>query len=146
MRNRPTGKSDESPVPSRAVIGLSTRSIASCTFAPKTIPVSPAPITPNATRRPMGFSPMTRLNHDNEGTARGGTLDGGSADGELATVDALGPVASDPPDDGPERLAHLAVRLRSNDRVARVRSEEHTSELQSHVNLVCRLLLEKKKK
>src|SRR5260370_5872326 len=32
-----------------------------------------------------------------------------------------------------------AVRLRN-------RSEEHTSELQSHLNLVCRLLLEKKKK
>ena len=30
--------------------------------------------------------------------------------------------------------------------VARVRSEEHTSELQSHSDLVCRLLLEKKKK
>src|SRR5260370_22833234 len=30
--------------------------------------------------------------------------------------------------------------------VAEVRSEEHTSELQSHLNLVCRLLLEKKKK
>src|SRR5260370_3522784 len=29
---------------------------------------------------------------------------------------------------------------------ALVRSEEHTSELQSHLNLVCRLLLEKKKK
>src|SRR6266480_3466826 len=28
--------------------------------------------------------------------------------------------------------------------IARPRSEEHTSELQSHVNLVCRLLLEKK--
>src|SRR5690242_21877638 len=28
---------------------------------------------------------------------------------------------------------------------SRRRSEEHTSELQSHVNLVCRLLLEKKK-
>src|SRR6266480_5421439 len=28
---------------------------------------------------------------------------------------------------------------------ASLRSEEHTSELQSHVNLVCRLLLEKKK-
>src|SRR5260370_17442682 len=27
-----------------------------------------------------------------------------------------------------------------------VRSEEHTSELQSHLNLVCRLLLEKKNK
>src|SRR5690242_21396275 len=32
----------------------------------------------------------------------------------------------------------------ANDRSER-RSEEHTSELQSHVNLVCRLLLEKKK-
>src|SRR5260370_25009773 len=31
-------------------------------------------------------------------------------------------------------------------RVAASRSEEHTSELQSHLNLVCRLLLEKKKK
>src|SRR5438477_7599941 len=31
-------------------------------------------------------------------------------------------------------------------RVLAHRSEEHTSELQSHVNLVCRLLLEKKKK
>src|SRR5690242_21284369 len=30
--------------------------------------------------------------------------------------------------------------------VDRERSEEHTSELQSHVNLVCRLLLEKKNK
>src|SRR6267142_7204034 len=30
-------------------------------------------------------------------------------------------------------------------RFVRPRSEEHTSELQSHVNLVCRLLLEKKK-
>src|SRR5690242_21633539 len=29
--------------------------------------------------------------------------------------------------------------------VVTTRSEEHTSELQSHVNLVCRLLLEKKK-
>src|SRR5690242_20690278 len=38
-----------------------------------------------------------------------------------------------------------AVRLLSNnpEKVEAVRSEEHTSELQSHVNLVCRLLLEK---
>src|SRR5690242_21577450 len=33
-----------------------------------------------------------------------------------------------------------------NQLFGRIRSEEHTSELQSHVNLVCRLLLEKKKK
>src|SRR2546426_4445367 len=32
------------------------------------------------------------------------------------------------------------------ERVGRPRSEEHTSELQSPCNLVCRLLLEKKKK
>src|SRR5260370_28556536 len=35
---------------------------------------------------------------------------------------------------------------RSDDNEQRLRSEEHTSELQSHLNLVCRLLLEKKKK
>src|SRR5258706_709229 len=34
----------------------------------------------------------------------------------------------------------------ADSRVARLRSEEHTSELQSLTNLVCRLLLEKKKK
>src|SRR5467141_4566381 len=43
-----------------------------------------------------------------------------------------------------------APRLRRRNRCARTRrrprSEEHTSELQSHLNLVCRLLLEKKKK
>src|SRR3712207_8310424 len=33
-----------------------------------------------------------------------------------------------------------------NDSAARVRSEEHTSELQSRQYLVCRLLLEKKKR
>ena len=33
-----------------------------------------------------------------------------------------------------------------NGYLLQVRSEEHTSELQSHSDLVCRLLLEKKKK
>src|SRR4051812_49506910 len=37
-------------------------------------------------------------------------------------------------------------RCGGRDPRGRPRSEEHTSELQSHVNLVCRLLLEKKKK
>src|SRR2546427_7412701 len=36
--------------------------------------------------------------------------------------------------------------LKTNPKVAFTRSEEHTSELQSQSNLVCRLLLEKKKK
>src|SRR5438105_15219458 len=47
--------------------------------------------------------------------------------------------------DGPGRSGHgHAERLTA--RRAAVRSEEHTSELQSRVDLVCRLLLEKKKK
>src|SRR3989449_5676405 len=37
-------------------------------------------------------------------------------------------------------------RLKRAGRVAALRSEEHTSELQSRLHLVCRLLLEKKKK
>src|SRR5690606_42157422 len=37
-------------------------------------------------------------------------------------------------------------RLHVGDRLGSLRSEEHTSELQSRENLVCRLLLEKKKK
>src|SRR2546426_6526682 len=44
--------------------------------------------------------------------------------------------------------APLAGQLHAHDRLAagrRNRSEEHTSELQSPCNLVCRLLLEKKK-
>src|SRR2546426_9220160 len=39
----------------------------------------------------------------------------------------------------------LAVHLRHDRQAPGVRSEEHTSELQSPCNLVCRLLLEKKK-
>src|SRR2546430_3307873 len=50
---------------------------------------------------------------------------------------------------GSERRAPEARRSASNPSraiVSRMRSEEHTSELQSQSNLVCRLLLEKKKK
>src|SRR6266478_8690360 len=45
------------------------------------------------------------------------------------------------------RLPARRCRARTSHRYAwRSRSEEHTSELQSQSNLVCRLLLEKKKK
>src|SRR5207237_6708853 len=53
------------------------------------------------------------------------------------------------------RLANTSLRayaynllhfVRWWESVHHTRSEEHTSELQSHLNLVCRLLLEKKKK
>src|SRR5438132_5472580 len=44
------------------------------------------------------------------------------------------------PAEQPSRFARTFLRM------GRARSEEHTSELQSHSDLVCRLLLEKKKK
>src|SRR5204863_7585630 len=43
------------------------------------------------------------------------------------------------------RAARPAAAVRSRRRRERTRSEEHTSELQSRRDLVCRLLLEKKK-
>src|SRR5499427_10514550 len=45
----------------------------------------------------------------------------------------------------PRRTRRPAPR-RNQPAGSRARSEEHTSELQSHSDLVCRLLLEKKKK
>src|SRR5688500_19753835 len=56
--------------------------------------------------------------------------------------------AVDVPRLGRERGEDLELDVGELDRLAahRHRSEEHTSELQSPCNLVCRLLLEKKKK
>src|SRR4051812_49577492 len=50
-----------------------------------------------------------------------------------------------PPGKYPEHVHHTSGSATPR-HTPEVRSEEHTSELQSHVNLVCRLLLEKKKK
>src|SRR2546422_1865765 len=52
---------------------------------------------------------------------------------------------------GPQALAQIVgervgKRKRVDQRPVHHRSEEHTSELQSRLHLVCRLLLEKKKK
>src|SRR5690242_21594658 len=56
-----------------------------------------------------------------------------------ADADVVGLVVAD------ELLAVERVELGDGrDHAPDARSEEHTSELQSHVNLVCRLLLEKK--
>src|SRR5260370_18558680 len=45
----------------------------------------------------------------------------------------------------PILLQPLTVHHHNRRKTVQRRSEEHTSELQSHLNLVCRLLLEKKK-
>src|SRR5438067_5451564 len=57
---------------------------------------------------------------------------------------SLPPVLSDHPEIGAYRR-RLDYMLRHLDGWAAYRSEEHTSELQSRFDLVCRLLLEKKK-
>src|SRR5260370_12810400 len=47
------------------------------------------------------------------------------------------------------RLPGLSKTIRTltlRKKLFSIRSEEHTSELQSHLNIVCRLLLEKKKR
>src|SRR5437588_8848540 len=51
-----------------------------------------------------------------------------------------------PTGSAPAAAARRGDRRRPLPRVLAARSEEHTSELQSHSDLVCRLLLEKKKK
>src|SRR5262249_60690756 len=56
----------------------------------------------------------------------------------------LPPAALLPGSPDGERFA--AVRSERTRRLTEMRSEEHTSELQSLTNLVCRLLLEKKKR
>src|SRR5438046_6669598 len=67
----------------------------------------------------------------------------------LSLHDAL-PISG--PDDGGRRVIRIERRLTEARwllvavPVGSLRSEEHTSELQSLTNLVCRLLLEKKKK
>src|SRR5260370_38999423 len=68
----------------------------------------------------------------------------------LSLHDAL-PIFGDRPVTVPGRGAveaagHAGARECEGGDRRSIRSEEHTSELQSHLNLVCRLLLEKKKK
>src|SRR2546427_5005275 len=60
------------------------------------------------------------------------TVDSFDADGRVLLADAVSPLQVPPQDNS--AMDGYAVR-----------SEEHTSELQSQSNLVCRLLLEKKK-
>src|SRR2546427_5959744 len=60
----------------------------------------------------------------------------------LLALEAIGPIRLAP--EGAFPFARLIEQVPPRD-LAVVRSEEHTSELQSQSNLVCRLLLEKKK-
>src|SRR2546426_7576597 len=80
------------------------------------------------------------------------TLFRSKAGANLCGAGALSKRARTPAGRGPYAVAATWLTAGSRDatyctsRLARGRSEEHTSELQSPCNLVCRLLLEKKKK
>src|SRR5690242_21064173 len=90
------------------------------------------------TRRPPRSTlfPYTTLFRSGD---RGGGVEGGR-EGERAGVDGTGR------DRDGLATAERGTAVLQRATVERARSEEHTSELQSHVNLVCRLLLEKKNK
>src|SRR5260370_27269760 len=68
-----------------------------------------------------------------------------SPDRQPHTLSALNTVAPSQITALPTAIFHQAVTGTEHG-ANFLRSEEHTSELQSHLNLVCRLLLEKKKK
>src|SRR2546427_6619404 len=70
-------------------------------------------------------------------------FDGAPASRPAPAGGQLEVIFSRPPEKADDVLARLARQLGAGSAV--VRSEEHTSELQSQSNLVCRLLLEKKK-
>src|SRR2546428_1868529 len=72
-------------------------------------------------------------------TVRGVTV---ASDAKTTKVD-VGDVSTDDPGFSPHTFSRPALQ---QGKVDELRSEEHTSELQSRSDLVCRLLLEKKKK
>src|SRR5688500_12401838 len=68
------------------------------------------------------------------------------ATGYAMGIQRDGAVGTGDPDRDAAVIAHFGDGASSQGDVNEARSEEHTSELQSPCNLVCRLLLEKKKK
>src|SRR5260370_23234728 len=97
-------------------------------------PARPAP-SPTTAARPLDPAPayVPMGTRDNQFYTRLAKQTDLSAVPELAKIEAYAaPLAS--------VIADKALRYKASSR-----SEEHTSELQSHLNLVCRLLLVKKK-
>src|SRR5690606_41114597 len=63
----------------------------------------------------------------------------------IAPIPGRGTIGIEVPNQHPEIVSMRSVMATEKYQNAQMRSEEHTSELQSRENLVCRLLLEKKK-
>src|SRR5438034_2242833 len=84
-------------------------------------------------RRSSSLSSTSSIRFDNSGES-------GPPCGVPSSVGPTSPSISTPA----VRKPRISFRTRLS--ATRFRSEEHTSELQSHSDLVCRLLLEKKKR
>src|SRR5438034_6593391 len=97
------------------------------------------PITAILLDSPLGRSFARRL----EGQGDGGGA--GSGAGVRKLEERVEALESDL-EDLNRSIAGMREELQFVQRLLEDRSEEHTSELQSHSDLVCRLLLEKKKK
>src|SRR5205085_11440595 len=80
------------------------------------------------------FSALLTVNGGALASSEGGMLRSGCASGDLSWFSSQH-----------RSRSQRAERARRPSSTAPPRSEEHTSELQSQSNLVCRLLLEKKK-
>src|SRR5260370_12744847 len=87
---------------------------------------------------PLPLSDQTLDGAVSGGTPSVGTTPGGTSAWSIAVT---------PPPDAPYAQGEelVGTLLAERYEILELRSEEHTSELQSHLNLVCRLLLEKKK-
>src|SRR5690606_39364941 len=97
------------------------------------------------TRRPPSSTPFPYTTLFRSGVAVHALVVGGDVDVDDVAVGDDGVVGDAVADDLVQRGAQrLGVALVAQ-RAGVGRSEEHTSELQSRENLVCRLLLEKKK-
>src|SRR4051794_22997388 len=114
MRKRPTGRSDDRPVPSTASTGDNRRSSAFCALAPNATPAAPSPSMPSTTRRPIGAPSLTF-------TIAKATDPASLADGQLGPVDPFGRELVDHTvGDGRKGAAGLAVGIGHGDRTADV--------------------------
>src|SRR5688500_16837898 len=120
---------------------------ASTTDAPSAASVADA-ARPNPRPAPVTIATWPIRRGTPETIAKGcGRLANGAGESAGERVGELVDVAFlvQRPEGDPDRLQPWLGQLLDDDPVL-ARSEEHTSELQSPCNLVCRLLLEKKKK
>src|SRR2546429_9846556 len=100
----------------------------------------------NAISTQMMAELQTALDEIERGHARVGILTGaGTAFCAGMDLDMLAAIAKQSPAENQEDSRRIAKLFRRIWSFPRPQSEEHTSELQSRLHLVCRLLLEKKK-